>query len=74
MGIIRKMEKLLLSCPGAKKPRRIHYSSETKYAVIEEYTKRMTPGHKRLPRGKILEVQSALHGMPESTIRHIHRE
>ena len=34
----------------------------------------MTPGHKRLPRGKILEVQSALHGMPESTIRHIHRE
>ena len=68
------MEKLLFSCPGAKKPRRIHYSSETKYAVIEEYTKRMPPGHKRLPRGKISEVQSALHGMPESTIRHIYRE
>ena len=29
----------------------------------------MPPGHKRL---QILEVQSALHEMPESTIRHIY--
>ena len=34
-----RMEKILL----------FHHSSKTKDAVIEEYTKRMPPGHKRLP-------------------------